>query len=190
MCCLMQTITLKQVILNQMLFHMLRWHLMNPVFFFFGEPTSTVFPCAAASPEASLASLFCPERWSRRSDWHPSTDHSHEAPCPELLVPLTSSTGCRPQTGNYLLSEPWSPSLRAQQELGYDWAPSQPTGASHHLPNNDSCSCRSGWATPSIFLSVGQHQLRDRNLGTEKRENYRLQGTSTRRFQINAQPQQ
>lgn len=146
------------------LFHTLKWHLMNPVF-----PPSTVFLCAAGSPEASLASLFGPERWSSWPDWHPST--GYEVPCPELLVPLASSTGCRPQTGNYLLFEPRSPSLGALQELGYDWAPSRPTGASSHLANNDSCSCRSGSAAPSIFLSVGQHQLRDRNLGIEKQEN-------------------
>lgn len=35
------------------------------------------------------------------------------------------------------------------------WTSSQPTGKSDHLANNDSCSCQSGWATPSIFLSVG-----------------------------------
>lgn len=35
------------------------------------------------------------------------------------------------------------------------WTFSQPTGKSDHLANNDSCSCQSGWAPPSIFLSVG-----------------------------------
>lgn len=80
------------------------------------------------------------------------------------FLPLTPSPGhwplgWQPQMVNYLLSELWSPPLGAVQhnavsEAAY-WTSSQPTGVSNHLANNDSCSCQSGWATPSIFLSAG-----------------------------------
>lgn len=78
----------------------------NPIFFLV-EPPLTVFLFAAGSPEASLGFLCVlsggPVALCCRLT---STDHSNDAPCPVVLVPLTSSPGCRPQIGNYLLSEP------------------------------------------------------------------------------------
>lgn len=45
-----------------------------------------------------------------------AVDRGVAASCPVVFLPLTSSTVCRPQIVNYLLSEPRSASLRARQE--------------------------------------------------------------------------
>lgn len=79
------------------------------------------------------------------------------------FIPLTSSpgcwpVGCEPQMVNYVLSEPWSPppgpsSVALYQRQPIELPPST-TGVTNRLANNDSCSCQSGWAAPSILLSA------------------------------------
>lgn len=113
----------------------------------------------AARLYSSLTSTNC-----LRAELHPRVS---SPPTALLPLPLTPSPGrrplgCQPQMVNYLLSEPRSPPLGARGGGGGGGSgsssssitapyqrqpielPPQPTRASNHLANNDSCSCQSG----------------------------------------------
>lgn len=119
------------------------------------------------------------------ADWHPPTT-APGLPVPWFLSLSLSPPQLAPSPTLLIISclirdhPPSGPGRNCAISEAADWTRSQPTGASDHLANNDSCSCQSGWATASIFLSVGQRQLRDRNLGTETWDNKSPQGMSTR----------
>lgn len=152
---------------------MLRWRMMNPVFFCDGTSINSVSICCwfPRGLVRFLVMSWVAVQLVSVADWHPPTtammlpvlwfwslSPPHLAAGLRLVI-ISCLSRNHPPSGhrrNYAISE------------AADWARSQPTGASDHLANNDSCSCQSGWATTSIFLSVGQHQLRDRNLGIEK----------------------